>query len=209
MKKSIQTTRLGLSILLILTAFVVNAETPKTTTSQINYGYYYFLDYLKEYCRFLPSPAPEGLSYHGRMIATANIDDTPEKESIVLIVVDTKPRTFRSNGALFDNCVQAFLLIANTKGSKIEKKAFFKLFDTGTHPLEVPAAEGIKLHSPPSGFKLPTDVSLRLSDVTGDGTLDVWVKSVHGVALISFEDGEFKEVFSRYRVTREKLTKNC
>ena len=209
MKQHIQITRLGLAILLILTAFVVNAETAKTTTSQVKYGYYYLLDYLKEYYRFLPSPAPEGLHYHIRMTATANIDDTPEKETLVLIVVDTKPRTFSSNGALSDNCVQAFLIIANWKGSKNEKKASFKLFDTGTHPLEVPAAEVIKLHSPPAGFKLPTDVSLRLADVTDDGTLDVWVKSAHGVALLSFEDGAFKEVFSRYPVSREKLAKTA
>ncbi len=210
MKQYFQIPLLGLTISLILTAFVVNADTPQTTTSQVNYGYYYFLNYLKEYCRFLPSPAPEGLSYHGRVIATANIDDTPEKENIVLIVVGPKPRTFRSNGALSDNYIQAFLLIANTKGSKIEKKALFKLFDTGTHPLEVPAAEVIELHSPPSGnLKLPTDVSLRLADVTDDGILDVWVKSAHGVALISFENGEFKEVFSLYTVTREKLTKTA
>jgi len=208
MKQYLQTTLFGLAILLILTAFIVNAETPKTT-SQVNYGYYYLLDDLKEYYRFLPSPAPEGLHYHVRMTATANIDDTPRKETLVLIVVDTKPRTFSSDGALSDNCIQAFLLIANTKGSKIEKKALFKLFDTGTHPLEVPAAEGIKLHRPPSGFKLPTDVSLRLADLTDDGILDVWVKSAHGVALISFENGEFKEVFSRYPVTREKLTKTA
>ena len=209
MKPYLQATFLGLSILLILTVFVVNADTAKTTTSQVNYGYYYLLDYLKEYYRFLPSPAPEGLHYHIRMTATANIDDTPEKETLVLIVVDTKPRTFPSSGALSDNCVQAFLIIANWKGSKIEKKASFKLFDTGTHPLEVPAAEVIKLHSPPSGFKRPTDVSLRLADVTGDGTLDVWVKSAHGVALISFENGGFKEVFSHYPVSREKLTKTA
>ena len=209
MKQHIQTTLLGLAILLILTAFVVNAETPKTTTSQVNYGYYYLLDYLKGYRRFLPSPAPEGLHYHVRMTAIANIDDTPEEEGIYLIVVDTKQRTLPSSGALSDNCVQAFLLITNWKGSKSEKKALFKLFDTGTPPLEVPAAEVIKLHSPPAGFKLPTDVSLRLADVTDDGTLDVWVKSAHGVALISFENGEFKEVSSRYTVTREKLTKTA
>ena len=209
MKKHIQNVCLGLAILLILTAFIANAETPKTPTSQVKYGYYYLLDYLKEHYRFLLSPAPEGLHYHVRMTATANIDDTPKEEFIVLIVVDTKPRTFSSNDALSDNYIQAFLLITNWKGSKIEKKACFKLFDTGTHPSEVPAAEVIKLHSPPSGFKLPTDVSLRLADVTDDGTLDVWVKSAHGVALISFEDGEFKEVFSRYPVTREKLTKTA
>ena len=211
MKQPLQNTLLALSIALILTSWVsVNADTSKTTTSQVNYGYYYFLNYLKGYYRFLPSPAPEGLHYHVRMTARANIDDTPEKETLVLIVVDTKPRTFRSHGALSDNYIQAFLVIANTKGSKIEKKAFFKLFDTGTHPLEVPAAEVIELHSPPSGnLKLPTDVSLRLADVTDDGTLDVWVKSAHGVALISFENGEFKEVFSRYPVSREKLTKTA
>ena len=216
MKQHIQITRLGLAILLILTAFSVNAETPKTTTSQVHYGYYYFLDYLKEYCRFLPSPAPEGLHYHGRMIATANIDDTPEKESIVLIVVDTKPRTFSSNGALFDNCVQAFLLIANTKGSKIEKKAFFKLFDTGTHPLEVPAAEVIELHNRSVIFSeireaihKPDSVSFRLVDLTDDGILDVWVESAHGVALISFEDGEFKEVLTNHTVTPKKLAETA
>ena len=209
MKQHLQITLLGLTISLILTAFVVNADTPKTTPSEVNYSYYYFLDYLKEYRRFLPPPAPKGLHYHVRMAAVANIDDTPKKEVIDLIVVDTKPRTFSSNGALSDNYIQAFLLIANTKGAKLEKKAFFKLFDTGTHPLEVPAAEVIELHSPPAGFKLPTDVSLRLADVTDDGTLDVWVKSAHGVALISFENGEFKEVFNRYPVTREKLTKTA
>ena len=42
-----------------------------------------------------------------------------------------------------------------------------------------------------------TDVSFRLVDVTDDGTLDVWVESAHGVALISFQDGTFKEVFSK------------
>ena len=209
MKQLFQTTSLVVFVFLLFCSHSEAAETAKTTTSQVNYGYYYLLDYLKEYYRFLPSPAPERLHYHVRMTAVANIDDTPRKESIVLIVVDTKPRAFPSSGALSDNCVQAFLLIANTKGSKIEKKAFFKLFDTGTHPLEVPAAEVIELHSPPAGFKLPPDVSLRLADVTDDGTLDVWVKSAHGVALISFENGEFKEVFSRYRVTREKLTKTA
>ena len=110
MKQHIQTTSLGLSILLILSTLVsANAEPPKTTTSQISYSCYsYFYD-LEEYHGFLPSPAPEGLHYHIRMTARANIDDTPEKEVIDLIVVDTKPRTFSSNGALSENCVQAFL----------------------------------------------------------------------------------------------------
>ena len=128
MKRYLQTTLLGLAILLILSPFVVNAETARTTTSQTNYVYYYPLDYLKKYHRFLPSPAPEGLHYHIRMTATANIDDTPEKEDIVLIVVDRKSHPLPSSGALSDNWIQAFLLIANTKGSKIEKKSVLQTF---------------------------------------------------------------------------------
>ena len=208
MEQYLQTTLFGFAISLILsTAFVANADTPQTTTSQVSYGYnYHSDDDLTKYYRFLPSPAPEGLHYHARLIARANIDNTPEKETVVLIVVETKPRTFLSSSADFSNRSHAFLLIANTKGTQVEKKAFFKLFDTGTQPLEVPAAKVIELHSPPLGFEQPTEVFFRLVDVADDGTLDIWVASAHGVALISFQDGEFKEVFSNYTVSREKLT---
>ena len=204
MKKNSQTILLGLAILLILTALVAgNAETPQTTASKITYNYYWHTDsdFLKKYHRFLPSPVPEGLYYHTRLITTANIDDTPEKENVAFIVIDTKPRLD------FSNCVQAFLLIANTQAQKIEKKAFFKLFDTGTYEFDVPAAKSTELHNPPFALTQPTRVSFRLVDVTDDGTLDIWVESVHGVALISFQDGAFKEVFSNYTVSREKLAK--
>ena len=133
----------------------------------------------------------------------------PKKETVSLIVVETKPRTLFSSRTDFGNQSHAFLLISNWKGSKLEKKAFFKLFDTGTHPLEAPAAKPIELHSLPAGFQQPTDASLRLVDVTDDGTLDVWVESTQGVALISFENDEFKEVFSNYTVSREKLTETA
>ena len=217
MKKNSQITFLGLAILLILTAFVVNADTAKTTTSQVHYSYYYYsYDDLVEYYDFLPSPAPEGLHYHVRMRATANIDDIPGKETVSLIVVETKPRTLFSSGTDFGNRTHAFLLIANRKGGKLEKKAFFKLFDTGTHPLNVPAATPIELHNRSVVFSeiheaihKPDSVSFRLVDLTDDGTLDIWVESAHGVALISFENGEWLEVFSRYPVTREKLTKTA
>ena len=157
---------------------------------------------------YLPLP-PEGLHYHVRMRATANIDDTPQKEAIVLIVVDTKPRTFPISDADFSNWHQAFLLITDNNATVPKKKAFFKLFDTGTYKLDVPAAEPIEFHRSPFAFTQPTDVSLKLADVTDDGTLDVWVESAHGVALISFENGVFKEVFSRYTVTRKKLAKTA
>ena len=206
MSQYLQTILLGLVILMLLTAFSVNADTPKTMTSQIGYSYYYLFDELEMYHRFLPIPAPEGLHYLGRMKAIANIDDTPEKERIILIVVDTEPRTFSNSREGRHNWRQAFLLITDTKSYQDrKKKALFKLFDTRTDPLEVPTAKVVELHEPPSDFKHLTDVSFRLIDATGDGILDIWVESAHGVALISFQNGEFTEVFSNYTVTREKL----
>ena len=79
--------------------------------------------------------------------------------------------------------------------------------------MEVPARGSIELHDPPFVFKerlndapwKPHGVSFRLIDLTGDGTLDIWVESAYGVALISFQNDEFKEVFSKYTITREKL----
>ena len=211
MKPHLQTTLLALCISLLISCFAVSADTAKTMPSQVKYNYYgFYFHHEKRYHHFLPSPAPEGLLYHVRMTADANIDDTPEKETVVLIVVGPKPRPPYDSRKSFGNWPQAFLLITeNTADGVPKKKAFFKLFDTGTHPLEVPAAKVIELHSPPPSFKLPTDVSLRLADMTSDGTLDIWVESAHGVALISFENGGFKEVFSRYPVTREKLTKTA
>ena len=208
MKKNSQTTLFGLAILLILSCFTVNAETPKTTTSHVTYGYYYgFNDFSeKKYHRFLPNPAPEALFYQTRMAADENIDDTPEKETVVLIVVGSKPR------AGFSNWHQAFLLITNTNTRKLQKKAFFKLFDTGTHSLEVPAATPIELHNRSVVFPeiheaahKPDTVSFRLVDLTDDGILDVWVESDYGVALISFANGTFNEVLTNYTVSKQKL----
>ena len=201
MKQHIQTTLLGFAILLILSSLVVNAETAKTTTSEVRYRYYYREDsFTKRYHRFFSNPASKDFHYYTRMDTTANVDDTPETENIALVVIDTK------QGADFGNWHQAFLLITNTKARKPEKKALFKLFDTGTYASEVPAAKAIALHNSPFVFTEPINVSFRLVDLTGDGTLDIWVESEHGVALISFENGEFKEVFSSHTVTREKFT---
>ena len=200
-----KTTRLGLLILLILNCFSVNAETPKTTTSQVTYNYYTLFNFLEEYQGFLPSPVPEGFHYHGRMSAAANIDDTPEKENIVLIAGNTEPRTFSGDPAEVDNWILAFLIITDTGIDGSKKKEVFKLFDTGRVPLDV-STKSIELHNAPLVFTEPTDVSFRLVDVTDDGILDIWVESAHGVALISFQDGAFEEVFSNYTVSREKLT---
>ena len=206
MKQYLQTTLFAFVISLILfTAFVANADTPKATTSQINYSCYSSFHDFEAYHGFLPSAAPDGLHYYIRMRATANIDDTPEKENIMLILGDTKPRISSSSPSDFGSWHQAFLIIANRKGTKIEKKALFKLFDTETHSLDV-STQSIELHNAPLVFTEPTDAAFRLVDVTDDGTLDVWVESEYGVAVISFHSGEFKEVFSNATLTREKLT---
>ena len=202
MNRHLQTTLLGLAIIsLILSCWVsVNADTAEMTTSQVRYHHYLASDHFRQYHRFLPSPKPKELRYHTRMMAAANIDDTPQNETIVLIFVGP------DWNARIGNWRKAFLLITDNNAAVPKKKAFFKLFDTGTYKLDVPATGPIEFHRSPFALTQPTDVSFRLADVTGNGTLDIWVESVYGVALISFENGEFKEVFNRYTVTREKFT---
>ncbi len=202
MKKHFQITLLGLSIFLILSSLVVNAEPPKTTTPEVRYQRYKAYKEQK-YHRFLTIPAPKGLYYNTRMAATANIDDTPEKETVVLMLVDVD----RERHLYAGEWIQAFLLVANAEAAELEKKGFFKLYDTGTHALEVPAAKPIELQSPPFVFIRPPknalqsrDAAFKLVDLTGDGILDVWFKSSYGVAVISFQNGEFKEVFSSYTI---------
>ena len=201
MKKHFQTTLLGLSIFLILSSLVVNAESPETTTPEVKYQRYYSYQE-KKYHRFLPTATAKGLYYNTRMAATANIDDTPEKETVVLILVDVPREPYR----YVDEWVQAFLLIANTEAAEPHEKALFKLFDTGTYALEVPTAKAIELQNPAFVFtEPPKDVlqshaDFKLVDLTGDGILDVWFESTYGVAVISFQNGAFKEVFGNYTI---------
>ena len=189
MKRHLQTTLLGLCIPLILNALVsVNADTPKTITSKVNYHH------------FLPILLPEGLSYSQGMEAVANIDDTPGKETVVLMTAHTKnypPGWF-----------QAFLLIVEKEAGAPKKKELFKLFDSETYDLDVPG-KTIELQSTPFVFKKPTGnrgwsggVSFKLVDLTGDGTLDIWIKGP-GVIVISFQNSEFKEILSCYNFAME------
>lgn len=205
MKRHLQTTLLAFFILLILSSFsVVNANTSKTTTSEVQYQRYSWREGRK-YHRFLPSTAPEGLSYNTQLKATANIDDTPERESVVLMLLDVPTTQYYPFAGKW---VQAFLLIADeTEAGVLKKKAFFKLFDSETHALEVPTAKAIELQSPAFVFTEPPKDALksraaafRIVDLTSDGTLDIWVEFGYAVAVISFQDGEFKVVFSCYTV---------
>ena len=209
MKHHLQNTLLGLSILLILSCSVVHADRTTSETSEIEYqGYNVPSDPEgQKYHRFFPRPAPKKLFYDTRGKVIANIDDTPEKETIVKILVDSG-----TLGAFEGYWTHAFLLILDETDVDVpKKKAFFKLYDAGLHDLEVPAARFIEHHSPAFVFKEPwpaaakgNGIGCKPIDLTGDGVLDLWLELGRAVAVISFQDGEFKVVFSRYTYPRHQ-----
>ena len=203
MKQPLQNTFLGLAICFLLWGSVVNADTQTPKDSDVEYqGYQWPFDLGgQKYQRFLAAPAPEGLSYYTRMKTIGNIDDTPEKETIVLMTANAG-----------EEWVQAFLLIAEDEAGVLKKKELFKLFDAGTHHFDVQGKtidvqsapfvlRGWTKRGSPWAFKR---VSFELVDLTGDGILDVWIEHAQGVAVISFQDGEFKEVCSAYSSTRRE-----
>ena len=207
MKRHIHNTLFGLSIFwFTLSCFGASANIPPTETPVAKYHYYDGWNDPKGwvYHAFLPSK-PSGLFYYTKVKASGNIDDTSEEETVVLMLVDTES----VRGTAF---VQAYLLIAENKAAGEKKKDFFKLFDSGTYKLEVPA-KSIQLHNPPFVFtKIPENlpmpyyggISVELIDLTGDGILDVWVEFAYGVVVISFQNGEFKKIFSSYTVPMDQ-----
>ncbi|RKU23588.1 hypothetical protein C6500_01200, partial [Candidatus Poribacteria bacterium] len=209
MAKYIQSLLLGFSIWLILSGWTVSAAQPTPETSEVEYhGYDVPSDPEgQRYHRFFPGPAPEKLFYDTRRKIIANIDDTPERETIVAILVDSG-----IIGAFEGYWAHAFLLILDeTEAGMSKKKAFFKLYDAGLHDLEVPAARSIEYHSPAFVFKKPwpdaakgNGIGCTPIDLTGDGILDLWIDVGRAAAVISFQDGEFKVVFSRYTYPRHQ-----
>ena len=204
MAKYIQTLLLAFSIWLILSGWAVSPAQQTSETSEVQYQQYSWREGHK-YHRFFPATRPERLSYNTVLKATANIDDTPEKESVVLMLIDMPTTQYYPFSGKW---IQAFLLIADeTQAAVPKKKAFFKLFDSGEHALEVPSAKSIELQSPAFVFTQPPKDALksraatfRLVDLTSDGTLDIWVEFGYAVAVISFQDGEFKAIFGCYTV---------
>ena len=200
MKKHIQSCLWGLSIGLMLNSWAVSAAPPTPETPDVEYQRYPRWNFSegREYHRFFPTPAPKGHLYNTWMKATANIDDTPEKETIVLIFAETG-RTGNPK-----DWGQVFLLIADETGTGgfPKKKDFFTFIDTDKHDFEVPT-KAIELHRPPFTFSKPPKghqgTSFEVVDLTGDGTLDLWIKFAgNAVAVISFQKGEFRVVFSGY-----------
>lgn len=153
------------------------------------------------YHQFLP-PVPKGSFYDTRQKASANINDTPENETIVSILEDG------GMGSAFDgNWVRAYLLITTTEAGLPKKKELFKLFDVKDHNSDVPL-KSIKVQPPPFIFsEYPRDahkphaLPFRLIDLTGNGILDIWVEAGHAVVVISFQNGEFKDIFNSYSYT--------
>ena len=202
MKKHLQTTLLGLAICLLLLGSIGTADPPISQTSEVTYQRFPYGYHPKGriYHQCLPSPVPQELYYATELKATANIDDTPEKETVVLMIVGISSRTYP------DNWAQVYLLIADTDAAVPKKIDLFKLFDSGTYALDV-SAKTVELQSPefvftqpPKDALKPPDVSCRLIDLTGDDVLDVWVEFGYAVAVVSFQNGEFKEIFSSYTV---------
>ena len=131
----------------------------------------------------------------------------PKKRTIVLMVVNSK-HEWRAWS-------QAFLLITEPE-TEIhgfpKTKALFTLFSATTHDLNVPT-KTIEVQSVPFVFQKPwwsgkdwsfQHVSFDLVDLTGDGILDIWVEHVEGVAVISFQEGEFVEVCSAYSSSKRE-----
>lgn len=191
----------------VFNRYTVTREKLTKTAEIENYSYdVRFEPEGQKYHRFLATPLPEEASYSTRQKAIANIDDTPEKETIVLMVVNS--------GDEWRAWVQAFLLITESEteiNGFPKTKTLFSLFGARPHDLEVPA-KTIEVQSAPFvfrefrggrawGFKW---VSFDLVDLTGDGILDIWVEHAYGVAVISFQNGEFKDVCSAYSSTRRE-----
>lgn len=202
MKQPLQTILLGLTICFLLSGSEVSTAPPISQTSDVQYRRfrYAYDPEGRKYHVFLTRPLPKELYYSTELRATANIDNTPAKETVVLIIVGT------SRAALPGEWGQAYLLIADHQAAMPKKIDLFKLFDAGTYALEVPA-KTIELQSPAFVFTEPPknafkyrNISFRLVDLTGDGILDIWVEFGYAVAVISFQNGEFKEIFNSYTV---------
>ena len=202
MNQPLQTILLGLTICLLLLGSAVSAAPPIPQNSDVQYRSFRYAHEPegRKYHVFLTRPVPEELFYFTELRATTNIDDPPEKETAVLMTVHTKSATRPGEWK------QVYLLIADHQAAMPKKIDLFKLFDSGTYALDV-SAKTIELQSPRFVFTQPPkdalkfpDVSFRLVDLTGDGILDVWVEFGYAVAVISFQNGEFKEIFSAYTV---------
>ena len=86
------------------------------------------------------------------MKAIANIDNTPEKETIVLMVAE-------GGGDEWGQWCQAFLLIAEAEtetGGLPKEKELFKLFDAGVYNFDVPWEKHCS-----------SEPTLRLQDIVG------------------------------------------
>ena len=202
MKKNLLTPFFVLTICFLQSVLTVNAEPSTSEKSDVQYQrfHYGYHPEGKKYQVFLPQPVPKGLYYSTQLKVTANIDDTPKKETVVIMTIS------KSGNTLPGEWGQAYLLISDHTEAIPKKIDLFKLFDTEIFPLEA-QAKLIELKSPdyvftqpPKNAVKPKEILCRLDDLTGDGILDIWVEIGYAVVVISFQNGEFKEIFNSYTI---------
>lgn len=179
-------------IYLIFACCQVKADSPTKAVSEVEYQRYNELSG-KVYQQFLPSP-PEGMWYFTRIKGVGNVDNTPEKEAVVLITV-------QPNSDPQSHLVQAFLLICTEEAETLTKKELLKLYDRDAKETSSQNVYPPLVFNKVRKFSMPVGGSLELVDLNGDGVLDIWVRFPYYVAVISFQNRMFKPIFNSLTIT--------
>ena len=106
-------------IYLSFTSWQVKADSLPKITPDVEYQRYDEPEG-KEYQQFLP-PAPDGMWYYTRMKGIGNVDNTPEKEEVVLITIQY------SHEAEYYG--QALLLICTKEEGILKKKELLEIYN--------------------------------------------------------------------------------
>ncbi|MFQ6040308.1 MAG: tol-pal system YbgF family protein [Candidatus Poribacteria bacterium] len=200
-----------ISLCLLIPAVRINAgKSPRPTLQKGEDAEYVRIEYKgfeesegKEYQQFFPHLREGEGWYWTRMKGIGNVDNTPEKEEVVLITVQEHTNwDYR----------QAFLLVCTRKNEAIEKKYLLEIFNNEKE-------EFIEGQSPPYVFQqrdiihrwYPNHADFKLVDLNKDGILDVFVRlwfsggsaAPFYVVAVSFQDGNLKKVFSSFAVMRD------
>jgi len=178
-------------ICFIFTSWQIKADSSPKTIPEVKYQHYNESEG-KEYQQFLP-PAPEGMWYYTRMKGIGNVDNPSEKEEVVLITV-------QPNSDPESHLVQAFLLVCTEETGILRKKNLLKLYD---HEAEETSSQNVYpslVFNKVRKFSMPVGGSLELVDLNKDGILDIWFRLPYYIAVVSFQNGMFKQIFNSLTV---------
>lgn len=181
---------------LIFFSWQVKANSLQKEVSQVEYQGYLEWEG-KEYQQFLP-PEPEGMWYYTKMKGIGNVDNTPEKEEVVLITVQ------HQIGAEYVE--QAFLLVCTKAEGVLKKKGLLKLYDYGAEETSFQGAYPSLVFRKTTWKFMPNNGRLKLVDLNGDGMLDVFVElwfsggsyGPYYIAVVSFQNGKLKQIFNSF-----------